>query len=108
MKKLIIGMTAIVGLGLGFVNAAEMKVDFDKGSFRVVGFMEAIKNVEKHTGGDVAAVPAPTPVKVGVFDTKGEEDAINRSIKTAIQDCEKKGYVVLKTKFEKLLAEGIL
>ncbi len=130
MKRLMMVIAAVIGLGLGFAHA-EVTMDFDGRTIGTFNFREAIntakeKSCECHevcdsnkkcttvctcsntnTVSDLAAVPAPIPVKVESFDMKGEEDELNRSIGTAIKDCEKKGFVVLKTKFEKLLTEGI-
>lgn len=129
MKKLMMAVMAVVGLGLGFAQAQVM--DFDGRTMGALNFKEAIKTAmeksgechvvcdsnnkcttictyNKDTVGALAAVPAPTPIKVDAFDTKAEEAELNRAIGTAIKDCEKKEFVTMKSKFEKLLAEGLL
>lgn len=90
------------------VRAEQFTLDFDsKGSIPRT-FMEAIKTPEKYGCVDIATVPAPTPTQVNVYNHKGEEYELNHSIGTAIEDCEKKGFGVLKNNFEVLLAKGIL
>jgi len=126
-------VAAIVTLGAGFVNAAGININFDGGSTSAMTFKEVLElaqgksgficnqvcypdgkcrttctPITKSAGSDLAAVPAPTPVKVDGLVMKEEENELNRSIGTAIKDCEKKEFAVMKTKFEKLLAEGLV
>lgn len=129
MKKIMMTVAAVVGLGLSFAHAEVM--DFDGRATGALNFKEALETAKekggechavcysngkcatvctysKDAGSALATIPAPTPVKVAAFDTKGEEDELNRSIATAIKDCEIKEFAGLKTRFEKLLAEGLL
>ncbi len=133
MKKLMIAAAAVVTLGAGFVNAAEININFDGRSTGAITFKEVVElahqksgfechqacypdgkcksictPIAKSEGNGLAVLPAPTPVEVDGFVTKEGENELNRSIGTAIKDCENKGFGTLKTKFEKLLIQGIL
>ena len=107
MKKsnILIAVFAVLIAAASAAQAAGVTVDFDGKDIGSMNFMEAIKTTEKNAGGAMATVSAP--VKVDAPETKVEIDELNRSIGTAIKDCEKKELVGLKTKFEKLLMEGI-
>lgn len=133
MKKNIILIAVFAVMTAASSAMAEVpQINFDGRTIGALNFSEAIKTA-KEKGGEchavcdsngkcatvctysnknaeieLAAIPAPTPVKVDSFDTKGEEDELNRSIGTAINDCEKKEFATMKSKFEKLLSKGLL
>lgn len=106
MKKsnILIAAVAVIISAATAARAEKPSINFDGGSMRAVNFLNAVKD---NASVDIVAVPAPTPAEGSGFDIKMEEDELNRSIGTAIKDCEKKEFAGLKTKFEKLLTEGL-
>ena len=111
MKKsnILIAVFAVIVAAASVAMAGGPQINFDGRNIGTgaVSFTEAVKAIES---ADIAmaAVPAPIPVKAAASDMKKEEAELNRSIGTAIKDCEKKEFAGLKAKFEKLLAEGLL
>lgn len=107
MKKSMIltAVFTVMASASSMVNAAG--IDFDgkaAGSLRSVNF--AIANSEINQ--EIPEIPAPVMAKADAFDIQNEEYELNRSIGSAIKDCDKKGFVALKPKFEKLLTMGNL
>lgn len=104
MKKsnILIAAVAVIISAATAARAEKPSINFDGGSMRAVNFLNAVKD---NASVDIVAVPAPTPAEGSGFDIKMEEDELNRSIGTAIKDCEKKEFAGLKTKFEKLLTK---
>lgn len=106
MKKtrILIAMFAVIATASA--ARAEINLDFDgknAGSIISVNFAIAKSEINQ----DIPEIPAPVMAKADT-DIKNEEYELNRSIGSAIKDCDKKGFVALKPKFEKLLTMGNL
>lgn len=104
MKKstILIAVFAVMASASSMVSAAG--IDFDgktPDSLRSVDFAIAINQ-------ETPEIPAPVMAEADAFDIQNEEYELNRSIGSAIRDCDIKGFVALKPKFEKLLTMGSL
>ena len=106
MKKstLLIAVLAVMS-AVSSVSAKGPQINFDGRNIGAISFTEAVQAIEN---ADISMVAVPEPIPVAVTDIKMEEAELNRSIGTAIKDCEKKELSRLKSKFEKLLTQGLL
>ncbi|HAH31598.1 MAG TPA: hypothetical protein DCL44_04725 [Elusimicrobia bacterium] len=63
MKRLILAVAAVAGLGLGVVHAEDIKVDFDGKALGGINFMEAIKTADSSQNDNIAC-EKPKPAAV--------------------------------------------
>jgi len=108
MKKLIIATAAIVGLGLSFVNAAEVKVDFDGELRKGQGldrtpYYTSVDKILKVNG---IEVPIPVPAK-DIKQLVLSDKSMDSSILDATKYCEKSNIDIATTQnLKKLLTYG--
>ena len=116
MKKLMMAAAAVVGLGIGSVHAAEMRVNFDgqeTGALRAVSF-DAVNM--SHAEGDGVSVPEPGKPETSIVSDDADSSygtnkealkvKLDWSIKSAIEYCEKNNLKALKNSFSEMLAHG--
>lgn len=110
MKKIIMAVAAVVGLGLGFAQAGP-SVNFDGNGAGSVNFMEEIKNAR-----GMADDGIPEPGKPAIIPLPGtgnslcagpEADSrLNSEIRYSIDYSEKNKFTLVRDNLENLLANG--
>lgn len=110
MKKILMAVAAVVGLGLGFAHAGP-SVNFDGNGEGSMNFMEEIKNARGTMAGDI---PEPgKPAFIALQETgKGPcvgpdaDSKLNSAIRYSIDYSEKNKFTLVQNKLENLLANG--
>lgn len=111
MKKLMIVMMIVIDLGLGFVHAEEMQVDFDGIGINRMNFMEAIKNADSGQNDKITheqlkpMVVSSGNMEMTVFGLR-MLTAMDESIKNAISYSAAHNNQLVRKNLEQLLKTG--